>query len=73
MKFVSSLLLAVTIFAVFPACSGPSRPKVKPAAGPPPEYEAPRSFDLPGSKKEEPAAPAEESPPPPPADKPPPS
>jgi len=71
MKFVPSLLLAVTIFAVFPACSGPSGPKVKPAAGPPPEYEAPRSFDLPGTKKEEPAAPPEGAPLAPPADKPP--
>lgn len=71
MKFVPSLLLVVTIFAFLPACSGPSGPKVKPAAGPPPEYEAPRQFDLPGSKKEEPAPPAEESAPPPAADKPP--
>lgn len=70
MKFVSSLLLVVSIFAVFPACSSPARPKVKPAAGLPPEYEPPRSFDLPGSKKEEPAAPPEETAPPP-ADEPP--
>lgn len=70
MKFVRYSLLVVTVFALFPACSAPDRPKVKPAAGLPPEYEPPRSFDLPGSKKEEPAAPPEETTPPP-ADKPP--
>lgn len=56
MKFVSSVFVVVATSLFVIACSGSSRPVTKPTAGPPPEYEAPRSFDLP-------KAPGEEAPP----------
>lgn len=57
MKFVAPTFVVVATSLFMLACSGSSRPAGKPSAGPPPEYEAPRSFDLPKT-------PGEEAPPP---------
>lgn len=65
MKFVVSMVFLAATASSLVACSGTDRPKSKPPAGPPPEYEAPRSFDLPKPAGEQPpadsAAPAEQT------------
>lgn len=53
MKFVAPIMFVVATSLLGLACGGPPRPKGKPPSGPPPEYEAPRSFDLPGSKPQD--------------------
>jgi len=62
-------LLACILVA---GCSGAKQPKPLPQ-GPPPEYEAPRSFDLPGAEPTDAQPPAADEPPeasPPPAPQP---
>ncbi len=54
MKFVAPIMFVVATSLLGLACGGPPRPKGKPPSGPPPQYEAPRTFDLPGSNPPEP-------------------
>jgi len=46
---MKSRFVAALIMLVASACSSAPKPKPLPG-GPPPEYEAPRSFDLPGAQ-----------------------
>ncbi|MDI3285293.1 hypothetical protein [Polyangium sp. 15x6] len=56
-------LASLVVFAAG-ACCSPPKPKPLPG-GPPPEYEAPRSFELPGTQAPPAEAPAPADPPPP--------
>ncbi|MDI1431125.1 MULTISPECIES: hypothetical protein [Polyangium] len=62
-RFVPALASLLVLAAG--ACSSPPKPKPLPG-GPPPEYEAPRSFELPGHQAPPAEAPAPTDPPPPP-------
>ncbi|MDI1445224.1 hypothetical protein [Polyangium sp. 6x1] len=60
------VLASLVMLAAGACCGSPPKPKPLPG-GPPPEYEAPRSFELPGSATPPAAAPAPTDPPPPPS------